>query len=59
MADLGYNKESASKVLRELRVHNWVDKFTDAVFIEFTLILRWSSSFVRRGTCVRFGILCS
>lgn len=37
MADLGYNKESASKVISNLRGNNWVDRLTAAVFIEFTL----------------------
>ena len=37
LADLGYNKESASEVVRDLRAHNWVDERTAAVFIEFTL----------------------
>jgi len=37
VADLGYNKETASDVVRELRAHNWVDERTAAVFIEFTL----------------------
>ena len=37
VADLGYNKETAADVVRELRAHNWVDDRTAAVFIEFTL----------------------
>ena len=37
VADLGYNKESASKVISDLRDNNWVDTLTAAVFIEFTL----------------------
>ena len=37
VADLGYNKESASKVISDLRDYNWVDTLTAAVFIEFTL----------------------
>ena len=37
VADLGYNQETASKVIRELRAYNWVDERTAAVFIEFTL----------------------
>ena len=37
MADLGYNEESASKVIKDLRENNWVDAHTAAVFIEFTL----------------------
>ena len=37
VADLGYNKESASKVIRDLRDYNWVDTLTAALFIEFTL----------------------
>lgn len=37
VADLGYNSESASKVVRELQENNWVDKRTAVVFIESTL----------------------
>lgn len=37
VADLGYNKETAADVVRELRGNNWVDERTAAVFIEFTL----------------------
>ena len=37
VADLGYNKESASKVIIDLRDYSWVDTLTAAVFIEFTL----------------------
>lgn len=37
VADLGYNKESASKVISDLRHYNWVDTLTAALFIEFTL----------------------
>ena len=37
VADLGYNKDTASKVIRELRAHNWIDERTAALFVEFTL----------------------
>lgn len=37
VADLGYNRESALKVISDLRDYNWVDTLTAAVFIEFTL----------------------
>ena len=37
VADLGYNSESASRVVRELQENNWVDKRTAVVFIESTL----------------------
>ena len=37
VADLGYNKESALKVISDLRDYGWVDTLTAAVFIEFTL----------------------
>ena len=37
VADLGYNSEEASRVVRELRENNWVDKRTAVVFIESTL----------------------
>ena len=45
MADLGYNTESSSEVVRDLRSHNWVDERTAAVFIEFTLFDPSSSLF--------------
>ena len=45
VADLGYNKESAVEVVRDLREHNWVDERTAAVFIEFTLFDPSSSLF--------------
>ena len=37
VADLGYSKESALEVIRDLRDNDWVDTSTAAVFIEFTL----------------------
>ena len=45
VADLGYNKESAFEVVRDLRAHNWVNEYTAAVFIEFTLFDPSSSLF--------------
>lgn len=45
VADLGYNKESALKVINDLRDNNWVDALTAAVFIEFTLFDPASSLF--------------
>lgn len=37
IASLGYNKQSASDIVRDLKEHNWIDESTAAVFIEFTL----------------------
>ena len=37
IADLGYNGQSASKVIKGLSENNWIDGQTVAVFIEFTL----------------------
>jgi len=37
VAELGYNRESASKVISDLKDYNWVDARTAALFIEFTL----------------------
>ena len=37
VADLGYNKESALKVITDLRENDWIDTLTAAIFIEFTL----------------------
>ena len=37
VADLGYNIATASRVVRELKKHDWVDERTATVFIEFTL----------------------
>ena len=45
VADLGYNEESASQVVGDLRSYNWVDERTAAVFIEFTLFDPSSSLF--------------
>ena len=45
VADLGYNKVSASEVVTDLRSHNWVDERTAAVFIEFILFDPSSSLF--------------
>ena len=37
MAELGYKKKSASKVISELNQFNWLDRFTSAVLVEFTV----------------------
>ena len=37
MAELGYEKYSASKVISELNRFNWLDRFTSAVLVEFTV----------------------
>ena len=37
MAELGYKKNSASKVISELSQFNWLDRFTSAVLVEFTV----------------------
>ena len=37
MAELGYDKNSASKVISELSQCNWLDRFTSAVLVEFTV----------------------
>ena len=37
VADLGYNEESALNVISELQNHEWIDEFTAAVFIEFSV----------------------
>ena len=37
MADLGYNEESALDVISELQNHGWINEFTAAVFIEFSV----------------------
>ena len=37
MAELGYDKNSASKVISELNQFNWLDRFTSAVLVEFTV----------------------
>ncbi|KAJ7379879.1 hypothetical protein OS493_012636 [Desmophyllum pertusum] len=45
VADLGYNIKSALKVLNTLQEHNWIDEFSVAVFIEFTIFNPSSSLF--------------
>lgn len=45
MADLGYNVKSALKVVNELQTYNWIDEFSTAVFIEFTIFNPSSSLF--------------
>lgn len=37
VADLGYNEESALDVISELQNHDWINEFTAAVFIEFSV----------------------
>lgn len=37
VADLGYNEESAFNVISELQNHDWINEFTVAVFIEFSV----------------------
>ena len=45
VADLGYNIKSALKVVNELQAKNWIDEFSVAVFIEFTVFNPSSSLF--------------
>lgn len=45
VADLGYNIQSALNVLQELEENNWIDEFSVAVFIEFTVFNPASSLF--------------
>lgn len=45
VADLGYNINSALKVINELQENNWIDEFSVAVFIEFTIFNPSSSLF--------------
>ena len=45
VADLGYNIKSALKVVNELQANNWIDEFSVAVFIEFTVFNPSSSLF--------------
>ena len=45
VADLGYNIRSALKVVKELQANNWIDEFSVAVFIEFTIFNPSSSLF--------------
>lgn len=45
VADLGYNIESALDVLQKLEENNWIDEFSVAVFIEFTVFNPASSLF--------------
>lgn len=37
MAELGYDRNSASKIISELSQFNWFDRFTSAVLVEFTV----------------------
>ena len=37
VADLGYNEESALDVISKLQNHDWINDFTAAVFIEFSV----------------------
>lgn len=49
VASLGYNKQSAVDVLRDLKEHEWIGESTAVVFVEFTLFNPSTSlfSFVR------------
>jgi len=37
LAELGYDKDTASKVVTELSLLNWFDRYTSAVIVEFTI----------------------
>lgn len=37
MAYLGYNEKSAFEIINNLQNNNWIDRFTTAVFIEFSV----------------------
>jgi len=37
LAELGYDKNTASKVVTELSLLNWFDSYTSAVLVEFTV----------------------
>ena len=37
VANLGYNEETAWTVMADLHAHNWLDRQTRAVFVEFTV----------------------
>lgn len=37
LADLGYTEKTASKVISELNKLNWLDRYTSAVVVEFTV----------------------
>lgn len=45
VADLGYNIKSALDVINKLQAKNWIDEFSVAVFIEFTIFNPSSSLF--------------
>ena len=45
VADLGYNVKSALNVLNKLEANNWIDEFSVAVFIEYTVFNPSSSLF--------------
>ena len=45
VADLGYNQQSALGALQNLQTNNWIDEFSVAVFIEFTVFSPSSSLF--------------
>ena len=36
-ADLGYTLSQAKRITSDLKAHNWIDRFSRAVFVEFTL----------------------
>ena len=37
VAELGYDRNTAFKIISELNLLNWVDRFTSVVFVEFTV----------------------
>lgn len=45
VADLGYNLQSALNVVNKLKGRNWIDEFSVAVFVEFTVFNPSSSLF--------------
>lgn len=45
VADLGYNSETALGVINDLQSHNWVDRLTSLVILEFTVFEPTSSLF--------------
>ena len=51
VADLGYNLKSALNVVNKLKGSNWIDEFSVAVFVEFT-VFNPSSSFFSIIRCL-------
>ncbi|XP_022779915.1 polycystic kidney disease protein 1-like 2 isoform X2 [Stylophora pistillata] len=37
LAELGYDKATALKVISELKLFDWIDRFTSAIIVEFTV----------------------